>query len=207
MSDRQSFSIKPNGTPGLWFTDVSRYHDRSKSQLSELRTLHKRLEEDEEDWPLRDVLKDSVPPGKWGSYLERNMLSDTAIVFAAMAVEGFLNLYGVVRMGEQVYVEHFERLGVVPKLRQLLLLCDGIVVERNDPLVLLLDSVAQRRNELVHPKAREAGGDGSAPERWKRPVLDAAEESVKSMQSFFKQFQAIVPGASHLLPRGWNSDA
>jgi hypothetical protein len=206
MTIRQLFAIKPNGAPGLWFTDVSRYHDRAKSQLAELRALHNRIEEDEENWPQRDVLKGSVPPGKWSLYLERNMLSDTAIVFAAMAVEGFLNLYGVARLGEKVYIDHFERLGVVPKLRQLLLLCDCVEIAKNDPLVRLLESVAQHRNELVHPKAREAGVDGTAPERWKRPVLVAAEESVTAMQSFFTQFHAAVPEAEYLLPRGWNGD-
>ena len=52
-----------------------------------------------------------------------------------MAVEGFLNYYGVVRFGEPEYKRNFERLGLVPKLRALLLFCDSIALDDTDPLI------------------------------------------------------------------------
>jgi hypothetical protein len=200
------FAVRPHGAPGLWYTDVNRYHQWARSQLLELQALHVAIAADEADWPDVDFVREDVSPQKWSTYVQRCMLSDTTVVFAAMAVEAFLNLYGVARMGEAVYSEHFERLGLIPKVRQLLLLCDGIVVDMVDPVVKHANAVAQRRNELVHPKAREPGPGGDAPERWKRPVLDAALESVVAMRSFFVVFQALVPDATAFFPRDWRHD-
>ena len=59
-------------------------------------------------------------------------------LYAAMAVEGFLNWYGVFRLGEEIFNQHFERLGLVPKLRVLLLVCDSIHVGKGDQVVLVL---------------------------------------------------------------------
>jgi hypothetical protein len=55
---------------------------------------------------------------------KRDLLSDAVKIFSAMAVGAFLNYYGVVRLGEDECASHFERLGLVPKLRTLLLVCD-----------------------------------------------------------------------------------
>ena len=207
MATRQTFVVRPLTTPGLWYTDVSRYHDWAREQLSHLRALNAALEKNEKDWPPTDVLKTAVPPSRWSEYLQRCMYSDSAIVFAAMAVEGFLNLYGVVRFGETTFSTHMERLGVVPKLRQLILFADGIDLQKDDPLVRHADLVAQRRNELVHPKTKEATASGDAPERWKRPVLSAAEESIESMRLFFLAFQELVPDSGQFLPNNFASAA
>jgi hypothetical protein len=85
---------------------------------------------------------------------ERDQLSDSIRVYAAMAVEGFLNWYGVLRLGEAVFNEHFERLSLVTKAKTLLLVCDSLTLTRDDPLLAVMDKVAQSRNALVHPKAR-----------------------------------------------------
>ena len=41
---------------------------------------------------------------------ERDALADSIVLFSAMAVEAFINYYGVVRLGEQQFNAHFERL-------------------------------------------------------------------------------------------------
>jgi hypothetical protein len=198
---RRKFEVRPPDGRGLWFTDVSRYYSWATGQLVKLRSIHERIEAEDLDLPPGvDVARDQVSEASWSGYLERNMLSDTIVVFAAMAAEAFLNFYGVVRLGEAEFSAHFERLGVVPKTRQLLLICDSVSLSSKDPLVVAVARLAERRNALVHPKAREADADGSVPERWKRPVFDNAVEAVEELNQFLRDFGSLVPSAAHLLP-------
>lgn len=132
---------------------------------------------------------------------ERHRTSDSIRVYAAMAVEGFLNWYGVLRLGADVFNSQFERLGLVPKLQALLLVCDAVVLEKNDPLVQALERVAATRNALVHPKAKEFDpADPLAPP--KGNFCDAANGAAENMQLFFEAFVEAVPEAEHLVPRG-----
>ena len=117
-----------------------------------------------------------------------------------MAVEGFLNYYGVVRLGENEYATHFERLGLIPKLRALLLVCDSLSVSKNDPLVTLLDRIAQRRNNLLRAKAKELPAYAPAEERPGDKIPDGARQAVSDMDAFFQEFASAVPDAKHLVP-------
>jgi hypothetical protein len=117
-----------------------------------------------------------------------------------MTVEGFLNYYGVVRLGEKEYIDHIERLGIIPKLRMLLLICDSLAVSEADSLVKIIKRIAQRRNLLVHPKAKELNGYIPADERPGDKIPEAAREAVKDMEDFFREFIVAVPQASHLIP-------
>jgi hypothetical protein len=205
---RRAFEVRSCDGPGLWFTDVSRYYSWATGRLAKLRSMHERIEAEDTDLPLGvDVARGEVSEARWSGYLERNMLSDTIVVFAAMAAEAFLNLYGVVRLGEAAFNAHFERLGVVPKTRQLLLICDSLSLSSKDPLVSAVSALADRRNALVHPKTKEAGADGAVPEKWKRPVLDNAEEAVAELNEFLREFGSLVPSAAHLLPHALRADA
>jgi hypothetical protein len=206
-STAKPFRIRALDEPGLWYTDVSRYHSWVVGQLAHLKEMHDRLELEDQDLPEGDVPRSSVSPSRWSGYLERNMLSDTIVVFSAMTAEAFLNFYGVVRLTEAEFSAHFERLGIVPKLRQLLLVCDGLSISAKDPLVNKLASLASRRNDLVHPKTKEPLSDGSMPKKWKRPVLDNAVQAAEELDAFLLGFTALVPDAKHLLPSALRTDA
>ena len=158
-----------------------------------------------QQWPAEAgarITNESQHQKLWELARLRDRTSDTVRIYAAMAAEGFLNFYGVLRLGQQVFDEHFERLGVIPKLRTLLLVGESIDLPRNDPLVLILDSVAQSRNALVHPKAREIIGEPTSDSRPSTRLPEVAQEMVANMESFFEQFaQAVPPMASHLARR------
>lgn len=202
------FRIRSLDEPGLWYTDVSRYHSWVTDKLERLHQLHARIEEEDEGLlEGEDVSRGTVSPARWSAYVERNMLSDTIVVFSAMTIEAFLNFYGVVRLTEAEFTSHFERLGVVPKFRQLLLVCDSLSVPNNDPMVKTLASLANRRNDLAHPKTKERTPDGSLPAKWKRPVLGNAVEAAREMNAFLQGFAKLVPLSSHLLPHALRTDA
>ena len=63
-----------------------------------------------------------------------------------MTVEAFINFYGVYRLGEEQFKRHVERLPIERKMQLLLLICDGLEVDKGDRLIIALKAVAERRN-------------------------------------------------------------
>jgi len=184
---------------GTWHTGVSRFYRLARSHLARLERL---VLDVNAKWPkaLDESVKDhEITPELDAMVLERDTTSDTCRIFAAMAVEAFLNFYGAARLGEEEFNSHFERLAVVPKTRQLLLICDRLSIAEGDPLIKALKAVAESRNKLVHPKAKKAS-PGDDPEKYWSPIPGAAREAVAAMETFFSEFQALVPDSLHFLP-------
>jgi hypothetical protein len=81
-----------------------------------------------------------------------------------------------------------------------LLFCDSIALDDTDPLIVVLTSLAQTRNSLVHPKTKEVTGYLPAESRAGVLIPDAAREAMTNMDTFFKKFLIAVPKATHLVP-------
>lgn len=197
---RRPFVLRPHDAEGAWESNDSRYRSYAHELLTQLEGL---CSEVLQKWPGdadSSIADERTHSELWKLARVRDRTSDTARIYAAMAVEGFLNFYGVLRFGQSVYDEHFERLGLVPKIRTLLLVGEGIDIPRNDPLVLILDSVAQGRNALVHPKAREVENPTTS-KRTSTKIPEVARSAVASMESFFEQFVLAVPQMMHHLAR------
>ncbi len=204
---REVTPIRSSSTPGAWFSDTARYHEYARLLLTELKDVTSKLKS---EWPVPEsetVRSPDDHPGLWDLTRKRDSLSDSVIIFSAMAVEAFLNLYGVVRLGEDNYKRLFERLGAVPKLQTLLLVCDSLSIPNNDPLVATVKNIAERRNRLVHPKSSEASGYVPAEDRPSTQIPEAAEEAFNEMLAFFQQFEVAAPDSKHLLPTTSSSDA
>lgn len=202
MEASRSFALRPHDPDGTWESNDGRYRLYAHELLGE----HKALCADViRLWP-KDAGSAITNPLQYPEITrlakKRDQSSDTTRIFAAMAVEGYLNFYGVLRLGQQVFDEHFERMGLVPKLRALLLFCDQLNIPRNDPLVLALDNIARSRNLLVHPKAIEVVGNPATHQRSSFPMPQTAEQAVANMELFFDAFVAAVPeAANHLKKR------
>ena len=195
----KSFVLRPHDVEGTWASNDARYRAYAHELLAQLESL---CTEVLQRWPAEagvSITDESQHLELWKLARVRDRTSDTTRIYAAMAVEGFLNFYGVLRLGQQVFDEHFERFGVVPKLRTLLVVGESIDLPRNGPLVLALDSVAQSRNALVHPKAKEISKESGSDGRPFTKLPGAAQEAVNNMESFFEHFAHAVPAmASHL---------
>jgi hypothetical protein len=201
-SARKPFVLRPHDAEGTWASNDARYRAYAHELLVQLKSL---CTEVLQRWPAEagaTISNESQHLELWKLARLRDRTSDTVRIYAAMAVEGFLNFYGVLRLGQQAFDEHFERLGVVPKLRTLLLVGESLDLPRNDPLVLMLHSVAQSRNALVHPKTREISNERRVNDRPSTKLPEVAQEAVANMESFFEQFAQAVPSmASHLARR------
>lgn len=198
---RQQFRLRPHDPEGTWESNDGRYRKYAHQLLAEHVSL---CDEVLQKWP-GDARAPITAPN---AYLEitalarrRDQTADTVRIYAAMAVEGYLNFYGVLRLGQDVFDEHFERLGLVPKLRAVLLTCDQLNVPKSDPLVLALNRVAQSRNALVHPNTIEVVGDLSLHKRKATPTPEAACNAVADMEAFFEEFIKAVPKAENHLSR------
>ena len=136
------FKLRPHDALGTWESRDRRFRKDAHELLSELENLCSLIKE---SWPKEIGLvitgRDDYPE-LWELAKHRDRTSDMVRIYSAMAVEGFLNFYGVLRTGESTFNEHFERLGLVPKLRMLLLVCDKIDLPKTDSLVLALDQLA-----------------------------------------------------------------
>lgn len=196
---REKFVLREHNTEGGWFSDDKRFYEAAKTQLAK---LEKVAEEVTKKFPIpknKTLSNGRNHSELWELTRERDLLSDSVIIFSAMAVEGFLNFYGVVRIGEREYQNNFERMGYSEKLRTLLLVCDAVILTKKDPLIKILDRISNRRNSLVHPKATEFSPHNTVNNNMK-PIPDRARLAVEDMDNFFKEFLSVVPEAWHLVP-------
>jgi hypothetical protein len=198
---RDRYKIRPiQEAFGCYVSNLRVFLRRARECLTRLETIST---EARAKWPgsLDQAITEAKKnyPDLEALCFQRDLLSDSVLIFAAMAVEAFLNYYGVVRMGEAEFARNFERLGVAAKLRSLLLFCDSIRITDDDPLLAAVNKLTQNRNALVHPKTKEVRNNVESL-RDGPLIPEAAQEAVAAMGNFFKGFEAIVPEAKHLIP-------
>ncbi len=132
--------------------------------------------------------------------VERNLLTTAAVVLSAMAAEAFLNFYGVKRMGQKLYELQYERLGLVPKVTEIIETCCGVRLDDDAEIVSVARALSDARNRLAHPKTREVGHEaGSSQVSPMKHPLDVARESVTNMNQFFQLFAAFDPDSSDIV--------
>ena len=102
---------------------------------------------------------------------------------------------------------NIERLGPVAKLKRLFSLCESINLANVDPLVVLLDRIAKRRNRLVHPRTVEIATQASSVSGIGDKIPEVAREAVADMVAFFEEFARNDPHISHHMPTSADRDA
>ncbi len=140
-------------------------------------------------------LKDRRVPADLAARIhEVQAVADSVVVFSAMAVEGFLNFYGVRRLGEEYYTANLERFDTTRKVTTLVLLSTGKQLEPTDALLQVTRQIANRRNALVHPKTVEAGKGRQWPRTDSGVVV--AGQAIEEMSRFFDLVAAADPVAA-----------
>lgn len=117
----------------------------------------------------------------------------SAHLFACMAVEGFLNNYGVRRLGEEFYKRRIERLGITEKIAILVLSCHGIVLQENAAILSGSRQLFNFRNNLVHPKTREINFERIGDHVVKHPSEIPIGDNMTLMESVISEFSALDP--------------
>jgi hypothetical protein len=77
----------------------------------------------------------------------------TALVFQAMAVESYINYYGLVKLGKEIFNDKYEKTSTFPKLFKI---CKQVTTKdfpKDSDLYANLVDLFKKRNKLVHSKA------------------------------------------------------
>jgi hypothetical protein len=129
--------------------------------------------------------------------LDIHMHSEAAIVFAALAVEAFLNLYGVIRLGEGFYVRHFERLSISAKVAAIVASCTGQILEDTDEILIAANRLRSIRNDLAHPKVTEIREGRSS--KIITPPYQQAKAAIADAEIIFARFVVLDSDAEDLI--------
>jgi hypothetical protein len=158
-----SIKIRPFMSPGGWWTSYIDYyrfahsaHDDFLLFEEQIRSEERRLSEElrESNFPsehLQHYILDQV----------RNLHNDayraaiSCHLYACMSLEGFLNLYGVRRLGETFYQKNLERLGITEKLALIGVFCAQWDIDEHADMAKDFRELFDARNRLVHPKTKE----------------------------------------------------
>ena len=196
------FRVRPADVDGTWESNDARYRQYAHRLLAELLEQCRQVMA---TWPVgcgpQLVDAEATHKDLWELTRLRDRTSDTVRIYAAMSLEGYLNFYGVLRLGQQAYEKAFERLPIVTKLKRLLFTCDALHLSDSHELVARLTFVANSRNGLVHPRAIEVVGDPKLHARSSTPVPGEAVSVVEGMEAFFAAFAVAVPAMSSHLRR------
>ena len=198
----QYFSVWEAFPEGKWYTEVSRFHSLAQSELAKLEQLTLQIN-DLWPMPLCETLiisADSDTSLKISILAkERDLASDVSRIFSQMAVEAFLNYYGAVRLGQQIYETHFSKCNPKSKVKELLEICNAITLEKEHPILIALKCLTDNRNSLIHANAIESTHADDS-KKFTAELPKTAQESVKAMTSFFDEFKTLIPETEHFLP-------
>ena len=155
--------MRPFLSEGGWWTSYSDYYRFAHAAHSEF-LLAKTKIEIEEQRVTEELKTSGYPDEHLEAYVHdqaRHLHNDayraatSCHLYACMALEGFLNLYGVRRLGEQFYQRNLERLGITEKLALVGACCHQWLIDEKDQVVKDFRELFDARNRLVHPKTKE----------------------------------------------------
>jgi len=146
---------------GLWSSSHSFYYQCTYKSLDRYQEVLNRLETKEQE--VADSNQDEDPQVlSTIIHYETDKLTEecyreaiSALLFACMTLEGFINHYGVRRLGESFYKRNLERVGITEKVSILILACCHKSIEQDNDLIKKTRDLFDARNRLVHPKSRE----------------------------------------------------
>lgn len=151
--------IQPYDKEGAWVTNHSFLYDSAQCFYIEYEANLAALKEAETELRAKNSFDN---PNDMDSFVRHETSSlwnlcyrniTAAHIFGCMAVEGFLNYYGVKRLGEAFYKRNIERLGITEKLSVLMISCQGLELDQDSSLIKDVRRVFDARNSIVHPTA------------------------------------------------------
>lgn len=139
---------------------------------------------------------ENIPPDLIDSYIhhytdehhtEAYRAATSAHLFVCMAIEGFINFYGVKRLGEAAYKRVLERIGITEKLTILYLLCFEESLDPNGEIIKPIRKVFDQRNALVHPKAKELNSENIGQFEYIHPFDLELKVAFEVLENFVNQ--------------------
>lgn len=172
MSDQAIYDFNREGS---WNSAYSSHYECAWLCLYDFEATLKALKEREIS--LENEAR-KVPPEYYTSFMMHHTddlhtnayrAATSAHLYVCMAIEGFINYYGVKRLGESFYKRVLERMGITEKLMLIYLLCFDHKLEAEGAIMKPIRRIFDQRNALVHPKTKEFSPDRLAQFIYKHP--------------------------------------
>lgn len=191
------FILRPHDYDGSWLTKDHIYRENAHECLEHLISDVEAIKSLWPDWSiniLKNARNDHFEIFEKAKSRDRN--NDMAMAYSAMAIEGFINFYGVLRLGDSTFKKHIPRQPLELKLKKIVHIADELDLDSEGDLIKSLKIVAKKRNDLVHPKPQEINKDDDSVV-YGELIPDAAKNSVEAMERFFEEFSRLIPKAAH----------
>ncbi|MHC8322437.1 hypothetical protein ACYZT4_17390 [Pseudomonas sp. GB2N2] len=192
MEKPQIYSMTESGA---WNSEYMSHHQNAWHYYSDYATLTKRLTKSEKRHQKKGHTCESLIFHLTSDLHEASYRAATSThLYACLAMEGFLNFYGVRRFGETYYKAEIERLPIAKKLEKIFLTVFG-----EPPSDLLAQSVLetfQRRNKLAHPKTQEISSSNIETFIDPHPRDHYVKKSMKTLNDFALEVCANDPDIS-----------
>ena len=192
--ERKGISFSP------YFHSALRFYGIVLDAEKALIAKEKELQEEFSGYGVADF-KIAIYSSTRKEFSQLNEFSTATQIFSCMAIESFLNFYGVNQLGEDFYKRNFERLSPNQKLEALLAISVHLSLEKEDEICKVVRHMFDQRNRLVHPKAKQIEADSERIEivfGTNNPVSDA-KKMIDDMRLFFDLFRKLDPSHSSLI--------
>jgi hypothetical protein len=192
--ERKGISFSP------YFHTALRFYDMVLDAEKILVAKEKELQEEYRSYGVADF-KIAIYSSTRMEFSQLNEFSTATQIFSCMAIESFLNFYGVNQLGEDFYKRNFERLSPNQKLEALIAVSVHLSLEKEDEICKVVRRMFDQRNRLVHPKSKQIEADSERIEiifGTDTPVSDA-KKTVDDMKLFFDLFRKLDPSHSSLI--------
>ena len=198
MADSHSNIVGFNEVSGGWIHNYSLYYEHAWELVRDYHNLKKQLIALENELRKKPGLNEDEPHFEsWISH-ETSELSQklelvytSCILYSCMSIEGFINFYGVKRLGEKNYKKNIERIGITEKFNVLIMICFGIMPDHNAPLLKSLRTLFDVRNSLVHPKTKEMNFEKTHFNNTKLEIT-TVEETLKLFADHFCEIDSKI---------------
>jgi len=192
MEKPQIYSMAESGA---WNSEYMSHHQNAWHYYGDYATLTKRLTKSEKRHQKKGHACESLVFHLTYDLHQASYRAATSThLFACLAMEGFLNFYGVRRLGEPYYKAEIERLPIAKKLEKIFLTVFG-----EPPSDLLAKSVLetfQLRNNLVHPKTQEITSSNIETFIDPHPRDHYVKKSMRTLNDFALELCANDPDLS-----------
>jgi hypothetical protein len=118
------------------------------------------------------------------------------LLYCCMAVESFLNYYGVIKFGEKYFKRNLERQGIKEKVSNIVLAVSGKCIEPTDDIYKEVRTLFDARNSLVHPKTKELNSENILDHLPDSDGINEVEVHVERMDHILQLFCELDPELS-----------
>lgn len=199
MSTFETFEFR---SQGAWVTSYSDHYENAWHCFHEYEKVVKKLLKTEATLRMAGgtgnerLLEDFIDHSTGHLQHHAYRAATSAHLYACMAIEGFINYYGIRRLGEDVYEDLLERKPVTDKLSSICLLCFSQKHLFGDELTRAVRTLFELRNALVHPKTKALTAQNAHHYINAHPSEHFVQRTMKSLEAFVDGFCKVDPSIS-----------